>query len=147
MSENILQKLFKPSARGRVWWFFTLIILLVIVSGLIDAGQYYNQVSGWLSQRTGNTINLTGVNEGTHTHSQRKCFAPPNNVSCSYFLLALLTRYNKVSRSRLIFSLPTATVLEPWISPGPALASPSLSRRTVRVTLPSNTAPGIMTLS
>jgi len=38
MPDNILQKLFQPSGRGKVWWLFAFIILLVIISGIIDAG-------------------------------------------------------------------------------------------------------------
>ena len=43
MPDNILQKLFQPSARGKVRWIFVLIILLVLGAGLVDAGQYYNK--------------------------------------------------------------------------------------------------------
>jgi len=43
MSDNILQKLFHPSSRGKVWWVFILIILLTFGASLIDVGQYYNK--------------------------------------------------------------------------------------------------------
>ncbi|MEI6597121.1 MAG: peptidylprolyl isomerase [bacterium] len=43
MSDNILQKLFKPSARGKVWWVFACIMILVLVTSLIDFGSYYNK--------------------------------------------------------------------------------------------------------
>ncbi|MBI2459847.1 MAG: peptidylprolyl isomerase [Parcubacteria group bacterium] len=44
MSDNILQKLFKPSARGRIWWVFVFIIALVLTASLINFGGYYNKV-------------------------------------------------------------------------------------------------------
>lgn len=43
MSDNILQKLLKPSARGKVWWIFVCIMVLVIATSLIDFGAYYNK--------------------------------------------------------------------------------------------------------
>lgn len=43
MSDNILQKIFQPSARGKVRWVFVLIMILVFAASLVDAGQYYNK--------------------------------------------------------------------------------------------------------
>ncbi|MFH1583216.1 MAG: peptidylprolyl isomerase [Candidatus Falkowbacteria bacterium] len=43
MPDNILQKLFSPSARGKVWWVFVCIIILAIGAALIDFGAYYNK--------------------------------------------------------------------------------------------------------
>lgn len=43
MKDSLLKRIFKPNARGKVWWFFAFIILLVIGSSLIDAGSYYNR--------------------------------------------------------------------------------------------------------
>src|SRR3989338_9159337 len=43
MSDNILQKLLKPGARGKIWWVFVLIIILALVASLIDFGNYYNK--------------------------------------------------------------------------------------------------------
>lgn len=43
MQENIIQKLFHPSARGKVWWVFVFIIILAIAGSLVDFGQYYNK--------------------------------------------------------------------------------------------------------
>ena len=43
MSDNILQKLFKPSARGKVWLVFTGIMVLVLVAALLNIGGYYNK--------------------------------------------------------------------------------------------------------
>ena len=43
MSDNILQKLLNPSARGKVWWVFVLIMILALGAGLIDFGDYYNK--------------------------------------------------------------------------------------------------------
>ncbi|MBU1684159.1 protein translocase subunit SecD [Patescibacteria group bacterium] len=60
---NVLQKILKPSARGRMWQIFGLIIVLIIVGGLIDAGNYYNKGSIWLANKTNNIIKLPGVKE------------------------------------------------------------------------------------
>ncbi|MDP2708477.1 MAG: peptidylprolyl isomerase [bacterium] len=43
MPDNILNKLFKPSARGKVWWVFVCIMILAVTAGLIDFGAYYNK--------------------------------------------------------------------------------------------------------
>ena len=43
MSDNILQKLFQPSARGKIRWVFALIIILTLLASLVDIGQYYNK--------------------------------------------------------------------------------------------------------
>ena len=43
MSDNILQSLLKPSARGKVWWVFACIMILVIAAALVDFGAYYNK--------------------------------------------------------------------------------------------------------
>ncbi len=43
MSDNILQKLLKPSQRGKIWWVFVSIIVLALVASLIDFGNYYNK--------------------------------------------------------------------------------------------------------
>lgn len=43
MSDNILQKLLKPSARGKVWLVFACIMVLVLATLLIDFGDYYNK--------------------------------------------------------------------------------------------------------
>jgi len=63
MSENILQKLFQPSARGKIWRTLVFIILLALVGSLIDAGSYYNNGTDWLSNKTGNTVNLPKTKE------------------------------------------------------------------------------------
>lgn len=63
MSNNILQNIFKPSARGRVWQVFILIIILVIIGGLVDAGDYYNKGADWLANKTSDTIKLPQVKE------------------------------------------------------------------------------------
>ena len=43
MSDNILQKLIKPSARAKVWWIFAGIMILVLAALLINFGGYYNK--------------------------------------------------------------------------------------------------------
>ncbi len=63
MSENIIQKILKPSARGRVWQMFIVIILLVLIGGLIDAGSYYNKGVDVIKAKTGDTIALPYMKE------------------------------------------------------------------------------------
>jgi len=63
MSKNIIERILKPTARGRVWQFFIGILVLLIIGGLIDAGQYYNKGIDWLSGKTKNTIVLPKTKE------------------------------------------------------------------------------------
>src|SRR3989339_430523 len=63
MSENIVQKLFQPSERGKIWRIFLLIIILIVIGGLIDAGDYYNRGTTWVANKTGYSINLPKVKE------------------------------------------------------------------------------------
>jgi len=63
MADNILEKIFKPSVRGRVWQVFILIIVLVIIGGLVDAGAYYNKGVDWLAGKTSNTVKLPRTKE------------------------------------------------------------------------------------
>ena len=57
-NENILQKILKPSPRGRIWQIFILVIILAIFGALIDAGAYYNKGAGWLAAKTGYSVKL-----------------------------------------------------------------------------------------
>ena len=43
MSNNILQKVFQPSQKGKVWRFFIFIIILTLAGGLVVFGNYYNK--------------------------------------------------------------------------------------------------------
>ncbi|MFH1482559.1 MAG: protein translocase subunit SecD [Patescibacteria group bacterium] len=43
MSNNLLQKFFQPSQRGKIWQVFVLIIILTLVGLLVNFGQYYNK--------------------------------------------------------------------------------------------------------
>lgn len=43
MSNNILQKIFQPSQRGKIWQVFIFIIILTIAGLLVNFGQYYNK--------------------------------------------------------------------------------------------------------
>lgn len=43
MSDNILQKLFKPSVRGKIWLAFAGIIVLALAASLVNFGGYYNR--------------------------------------------------------------------------------------------------------
>ena len=63
MSDNILQKILRPSARGRVWQIFILILLLIMVGSMIDAGQYYNRGADWLKAKTGGAVSLPHTKE------------------------------------------------------------------------------------
>ncbi len=63
MADNILTKILRPSVRGRIWQIMVLILLLVVVGGLIDAGQYYDRGVDWLAAKTGNAIHLPKVKE------------------------------------------------------------------------------------
>ena len=63
MPDNILTKIFKPSARGRVWQVFAMIILLVLIGGSINFGAYYNQGTDWISEKTSGSVNLPKVKE------------------------------------------------------------------------------------
>ncbi len=57
-NENILQKILKPSARGRIWQIFILVIILAIFGSFIDAGAYYNKGADWLAAKTGYSVKL-----------------------------------------------------------------------------------------
>lgn len=61
--ENFAQKLFNPSRRGKVWWIFAIVILLALIGGFIDGGQYYNKGNNWLANKTKNIIKLPSVKE------------------------------------------------------------------------------------
>lgn len=58
MAENIIDKLLKPSVRGRIWQIFALIIVLVLIAGFIDFGAEYNKGVDWLANKTGQTVVL-----------------------------------------------------------------------------------------
>ena len=63
MADNILQKIFQPSARGRLWQIFILILILVMFGGLVGAGTYYNRGADWLSDKTGGAVRLPLVRD------------------------------------------------------------------------------------
>lgn len=63
MIKNILQKLFNPSASGKIRLIFVLIILLAFGAGLINAGKYYNKAVDWTSLKTNNYISLPRTKE------------------------------------------------------------------------------------
>lgn len=60
---NLLDKIFKPTERGKVWLIFVAIIMLVLIGGMVDAGAYYNKSADWLSKKTNNYINLPHTKE------------------------------------------------------------------------------------
>ncbi|MDD4332919.1 MAG: protein translocase subunit SecD [Patescibacteria group bacterium] len=58
MSNNILERILRPSARGRMWQVFIFIIILLIVGSLIDVGAEYNKGTDWLAKKTNNILVL-----------------------------------------------------------------------------------------
>ena len=63
MAENFIQKFFQSSGRSRVWRIFVFILILIFISGLIDAGQYYNKGVDKLAGFTGEAIKLPKTKE------------------------------------------------------------------------------------
>ncbi len=63
MADNILQKIFEPSARGKIWRLFALIIIVVFIAGMVDAGSYYNKGADLLAEKTGQSVKLPKVAE------------------------------------------------------------------------------------
>ena len=60
---NIFQRILKPSARGKVWQIFVLILILVMAASLVDAGSLYNRGTDWLSGKTNSYVNLPKTKE------------------------------------------------------------------------------------
>jgi len=58
MADNILKRIFEPSARGKIWRIFALIIIIVFISGLVDFGSYYNKGVDLLAAKTGQSVKL-----------------------------------------------------------------------------------------
>ncbi len=63
MSDNILEKIIHPDGRGKIWRIFLVIVVLVVIAGLADAGSYYNRGADWMYARTDGTIRLPHVGE------------------------------------------------------------------------------------
>ncbi len=63
MAVNIFKKIFEPSAKGRSWRFFVLVIVLVIVSALVVGGQYYNKGVDKLAEKTVEKASILKVGE------------------------------------------------------------------------------------
>ncbi|MFH1744837.1 MAG: protein translocase subunit SecD [bacterium] len=53
---NIIEKIFQPSQRGRVWRSFVFIIILVVAGLLIDVGEKYNTAADYISDRINFTL-------------------------------------------------------------------------------------------
>lgn len=62
-NNNVFQKIFKPSTRGRAWQIFILVIILAIVGFLVGAGAYYNRGADWLAGKTSDYIQFPKVKE------------------------------------------------------------------------------------
>ncbi len=60
---NIVQKIFEPSARGKIWRIFILIIITTVFAGLVDGSVYYNQVVDKISAKTGQAVQLPKMKE------------------------------------------------------------------------------------
>ncbi|MEA1962627.1 MAG: protein translocase subunit SecD [Patescibacteria group bacterium] len=60
---SLAEKIFKPSARGKVWQVFLFILLLVFIGGLVDAGSYYNKGTDYIDRKTNGTIKLPKIKE------------------------------------------------------------------------------------
>jgi preprotein translocase subunit SecD len=59
MSDNIFQRLFKPSTKGKLWQVFAgILLVLTITAGLIAFGNYYNQGADWLAKQTNDFVQL-----------------------------------------------------------------------------------------
>lgn len=63
MADNILQKIFEPSARGKIWRLFALIVVVVFIALMVDAGSYYNKGVDLLAEKTGQSVKLPKVAE------------------------------------------------------------------------------------
>jgi preprotein translocase subunit SecD len=63
MADDILTRIFRPGARGKVRWVFVLIIFLTLIGALVDVGAYYNKGSDWLAVKTNNIIRLPQTKE------------------------------------------------------------------------------------
>ena len=60
---SLAEKIFKPSARGKVWQVFLFILLLVFIGGLVGAGNYYNKGTDYIAWKTNGTIKLPKTKE------------------------------------------------------------------------------------
>lgn len=63
MSNNFISKLFQSGGRARLWRMFIVIIFLIIISGIIDAGTYYNKSVDFIANKTGEGIRLPKTKE------------------------------------------------------------------------------------
>ena len=60
---SLAEKIFKPSARGKIWQVFLFILLLVFIGGLVDVGNYYNKGTDYIAWKTDGTIKLPKTKE------------------------------------------------------------------------------------
>jgi protein-export membrane protein SecD len=59
MSDNIFQRFFKPSTKGKLWQVFAIILLvLTLTAGLIAFGNYYNQGADYIAKKTNDFVQL-----------------------------------------------------------------------------------------
>ncbi len=61
MAKNVLESIFKPSQRGKVWQVFFMIVVLAVIGSLIDVGNYYNKGVDYVSSEY--NINLPKTKE------------------------------------------------------------------------------------
>jgi protein-export membrane protein SecD len=63
MEKNIIERIIHPTAKGKIWQAFILVLLLLIAGLLVDIGQYYNKGVDWLSTKTNKTVVLPKTKE------------------------------------------------------------------------------------
>jgi protein-export membrane protein SecD len=62
MADNIFQRFFKPSTKGKLWQVFAIILLvLALTASLIAFGNYYNQGADWIAKKTNDYVQLPHV--------------------------------------------------------------------------------------
>ena len=60
---NILEKILKPTAKGKMWQVFLFILILTIGSALIDLGSYYNRGADYILEKSGHVVKLPKTKE------------------------------------------------------------------------------------
>lgn len=63
MADNILQRIVKPSARGKLWRTFILVMILTLIGFFVVTGDYYNKAANFVADKTGQTVNLPRTGE------------------------------------------------------------------------------------
>jgi preprotein translocase subunit SecD len=61
MADNILTKILKPGAKGKIWRNFLFILLLVIIAGGVVGGKYYNEMFDKINNFTGLNLRIKEI--------------------------------------------------------------------------------------